>query len=342
MLSMPKVTIAFLSWNRLEYLRPTIQSARECIQYPNLEWIISDNDSNEKGLQDFLKKCGWVDRIIVKKQSHPAAMNEIVELAQGKYLILWPDDMQFIVKGEWLSDLVEILENNQWIGSVALNAFRCCTLKQLFGPTHIYELWNIWTEFRRLKSSYRRSQRLLSSRDFPVRTVGRRMPGIFGCGIPGLTRVDIWRKLGPWREKKYGVELRDSSNGAEGDMVNRFNLSGMPLQTALLEMPVAADIITDPLGCKAKVRKNLRYGVYMPPVDPCGYYYKIHEQAVILKNSQSSKIRDFSEIVQPLGFTVPVDENGDHLKTSINTSIVFDCESNQLVPFPLQNVRKEK
>lgn len=44
--SLPKVTFAILSWNRLHYLKATLESALECIQYPNLEWIVSDKDSD--------------------------------------------------------------------------------------------------------------------------------------------------------------------------------------------------------------------------------------------------------------------------------------------------------
>lgn len=334
---LPRITFSFLSWNRLRYLRPTIESARECVQYPNLEWIVSDNASNEPGMAEYLAALGWADRVIVKSQSHPAAMNQIVQEATGKYLVLWPDDMQFIVRGPWLEDIVEILESNPCVGSVSLNAFRRATLNDLFGRSRPREWWDIWTEYRRFGlAGYRRLRHMASGRGFGMRTAGRRMPGVFGCGIPGLTRIDIWKKLGPWREKKDGVELQDSSMGAEGDMTARFYRSGVPLQAALLDLPVAADIITDPLGCKAKVRKNLRYGVYMPPPDAGGYYYRIHDQRELATRVPKGGILDFSQIVEPLGFLIPVDKNGDHLKTSINTSVVFNCATGQSVPFPLQ------
>jgi hypothetical protein len=48
----PRVTLGLLSWNRLHYLRATLESARRCIQYPNLEWIVVDNESNEPGLRE--------------------------------------------------------------------------------------------------------------------------------------------------------------------------------------------------------------------------------------------------------------------------------------------------
>ncbi len=77
----PRVTLGLLSWNRLHYLRATVESARRCIQYPNLEWIVVDNESTEPGLREYLEGCDWIDRLICKRQSHAEAMNQIMELA---------------------------------------------------------------------------------------------------------------------------------------------------------------------------------------------------------------------------------------------------------------------
>ncbi len=56
----PKISIAFLSWNRLHYLRATVLSAKRCVDYPDIEWIISDNESIESGLRSFVDGLGWV------------------------------------------------------------------------------------------------------------------------------------------------------------------------------------------------------------------------------------------------------------------------------------------
>ena len=128
----PLVTIAFLSWNRRHYLRATLESARRCIVYPELEWIVSDNESEEPGLRDYLENQTWLSRRIYRKQSHAEAMNQIVAEARGTYLLLWPDDAQFMIAGPWLSDLVEILEAHADIGSVTLDALRRQSLRRVF------------------------------------------------------------------------------------------------------------------------------------------------------------------------------------------------------------------
>jgi hypothetical protein len=61
-------------------------------------------------------------------------MNQIVELATGRHLILWPEDMQFVRAGDWLHDIVEILEATPDIGSVLLDFQRRQTLELLFTP----------------------------------------------------------------------------------------------------------------------------------------------------------------------------------------------------------------
>ena len=126
-------------------------------------------------------------------------------------------------------------------------------------------------------------------------------PGICGSGIPSITRTQVWRDLGPWRTVMGGdCSIIDSSLGAEDDMVLRFYNSRRPLQSAFLITPVAADIITDPTGCKAKVRGQFRYGVYMPPPDGI-FYYRIRDITEFSSYTGDMPI-DFTSGVQPIGF----------------------------------------
>jgi glycosyltransferase involved in cell wall biosynthesis len=90
-----------LSWNRLHYLRATLASVRRCLRYPELEWIVSDNESTEPDLRERIESCDGVSHRIFKSQAHAEAMNRIVDLAGREYLILWPDDVQLVVEQEW-------------------------------------------------------------------------------------------------------------------------------------------------------------------------------------------------------------------------------------------------
>ena len=322
---LPLVTIAFLSWNRLHYLRATIESARECIDYPHLEWIISDNKSQEPGLLDYIAGLDWIDVKICSTQSHADAMNELVKIARGRYILIWPDDVQFVKKGAWLVDIIEILEKNPWVGSVGINYLRKITNRRLFTMRR----WLSWRLFLKeifyFRHNFRFPARLRSNRGFEIRTLGHLWPGICGSGIPTLTRTEIWRQMGGWRvrEKRTEQNLIDSSLGAEADMVQRFYERGEPLQQAVLSCPVAADIVTDPIGSKAKVRKGKRFGVYLsPPSMP--YYYQITEE-VDLDLSKPVIPLSFEECVIPLGFLLPMDSKGNLLKAEhINLEVVHE------------------
>lgn len=336
--AIPLVTIAVLSWNRLHYLRATLESAHRCIRYPNIQWIVSDNNSTEPGLREYIEGLDWVQHKIFKTQSHGDAMNQILEMTRGRYLLLWPDDIQFVVAGNWLSSLIEIMEANAGIGSIALDALRLKTLKSLFSGG--IEPGRMLRELFWYRSSFRRPMTLTSADGYRVKTLGWRASGINGSGIPSLCRTWVWRKLGAWRENKgYATGLVDSSGGAEGDMFLRFFNSRLPLQMALPLIPVAGDIITDPTGCKAKVRGNFRYGVYMPPQSADAFYYKILEQSGVAPLDGELPL-SFSQLIKPVGFSIPVDADGDRLKCPINTSVVYDIRNGEDVKYPLTFTRR--
>jgi hypothetical protein len=333
-MKLPRITLAFLSWNRLHYLRAALESARRCIRYPDLEWIVSDNESIEPGLRSYIEGLPWVDRRLFRKQTHADAMNELVALATGDLILIWPEDVQFVVEGDWLQDVAEIVMSHPHIGSVGLDGVRASTLRSYFQPDRSARWRRRWADIRRYGTRARTQHSHVSSRGFELRTLGDAVPGICGSGIPTLTRTSVWRELGPWRAAARGhAKLVDSSLGAEDDMVSRFNAWGRPLQMAVPMLPVAADILTDPLGCKAKVRGRFRYGVYMPPPEGT-FYYRIRPQSELADRGGDLPLT-FTDVAQPIGFRLPLDAGGERLKFPINTSVVFDIEKGCAVRHPL-------
>ena len=101
-------------------------------------------------------------------------------------------------------------------------------------------------------------------------------------------------------------------------MIERVRSMGLRLQLAIPQVPLAADIINDDIGCKAKVRKGVRYGNYTPPPGGGTYYYAIRSSDDRLQAAPSDRPLSFSECVEPLGFTIPRDDKGDRLKASFN------------------------
>lgn len=317
-MSRPSLTVAVLSWNRLFYLRATLESARRCIRLPDIEWIVSDNNSVEPGLRAYVEGLDWVQHKWFRTQTHAEAMNEIVARASGDYVVIWPEDVQFVVEGDWMAPLLETLEAHPWIGSVGLNFLRRKTVRRLLGRPALSDLGPVLGDLRRGRLRWpRRVQEL--------RTFGWRLPGVIASGIPSLTRRSAWRDLGPWKvSDPHQANLIDSSLGAEDAMIATFQSSGQAWHQATLMRPVAADIINDALGCKAKIRRGKRYGRYTPPAEG-DFYYEIRNEGELPADEDGYPL-SFEKHVRPLGFSLPLDAQGDLLKASIDTSIVNEVE----------------
>jgi glycosyltransferase involved in cell wall biosynthesis len=316
----PLVSIAVISFNRLHYLKATLESAKECIQYPNIEWIVSDNSSKEPGLREYLEGLDWVQVKIFGDQSHADAMNEIVSVAKGEYLFIWPEDVQFVVKGDWLIDVIDILKTHTDIGSIGLNFLRKKTYKSLLTFRKWFQFKLVAAELYYFKMKFRFSRNIVSSRGFKAFTLGFVWPGICGSGIPSVARTQVWKDIGPWKSTKTATtaNIIDSSLGSEEDMVKRFYKKGIPLQQACLYISVAADIINDSIGAKAKVRKGFRYGNYTAPANGHFYYELINQDKI---DSKVEHPIAFEDIITPIFFTLPLDENGNMLKAAINMSV---------------------
>lgn len=323
-MKLPTVTIGIISCNRLKYLKATLESAKRCIQYPNLQWIVVDNASEEDGLVGYLKAQNFIDDLVLNEernpqQEHTNAMNEIIKRAKGEYVFIWPEDVQFTMEGEWLADYVEILENNPWIGSLCINALRNKTLKNTLGISRFKEWKKALVELKTFGKEYRKQKVLRSSRGLKFFSMGWKEEGIIGSGIPSLGRTSMWKTLGPWISKGARPGLVDSSGGGEDEMLQRWREAKWPLHRVIPALPVAADIVTDDIGCKAKVRQNIRYGFY-PDAEDGSFYYRIDSEKNYFPMSEISFPIGFEDIIKPVGFSLPLDENGSLIKSSINES----------------------
>lgn len=309
-MNVPIVTVAVVSYNRLHYLRALIASARRCIDYPALEWIVVDGASVEPGLHEYLESLDFLDRLIVRDCTQAEAMNEIVERARGEFLLMLPEDLQFIRRGRWLADMVEIAARPE-VGHVQFDAQRRKTLRRHFveRPRHVHG--------HPIPGLRARPQRLRASSGAEFIGYGDAREPIGAAGIVTFVRTEIRRALGPWRENRALTTIQDSGLGAEADMIDRASRAGLDLEAFLMRIPAAADVVTDPRGTKARVRfGNRRYGRYVPPpLD--GLYYRVWDEGEVARFADLEPAPGFEDIVEPLGFDLPLDEHGDLLKTNV-------------------------
>ena len=304
----PKVTLGIVSCNRLHYLKALIESALYCIEYDNLEWIIVDNASVESGLNEYVEGLSFVQRKMFRSDRNPASefaegLNYIIEESSAEYVLLLSDDIQFIVKGAWMHDLVECAQTFSNLGTVDIDALRRQTCGRYFSTRS-----NLWDKWLRPKKWNR--YRVSSGTEFLG--YGEQKDGVAGAGILTFARKATWQRLGPW-EANSSQTVGDSTAGAEDEMLTRYRHSGMQLERFVMRMPVAATLITDERGTMARIRGNRRYGSYWgPPRDK--FYYDIVGQGDLENYPYGSGPIAFEDIVNPRGFDLPLDEFGNVLK----------------------------
>lgn len=223
-----------------------------------------------------------------------------------------PEDVQFVVRGNWLHDFVEIASQPA-VGHVQFDAQRRSTLRRHFVEARVAVRGrSIEIPFAR-----RRPRRLVTSAGREFIGYGSRREPVGAAGIVTFVETSIRRRLGPWRTRPLTAAFEDSSLGAEADMIERWRASDLELEAFLARVPVAADIVTDPRGTKARIRSgNRRYGRYAPPVEG-RLYYRIWEDAELDELARLEPAPAFEDIVRPLGFQLPLDEDGNLLKTNV-------------------------
>jgi glycosyltransferase involved in cell wall biosynthesis len=306
----PLVTIGVVSYNRLHYLRALMASARECVRYPSLQWIVVDGNSVEPGLREYVEGLDFVDRKVFRDCTHAEAMNEIVELAEGEYLMMLPEDVQFVRRGPWLTDLVELVRDHPDVGHVQFDAQRRITLRRHFVDRR--------RTVRGRRLPVRRAPRRLTTASGAVFLgYGELREPVGAAGIVTFVRTELRRALGPWRANPELTTMQDSGLGAEADMIERYRRSGLRLEAFLLRYPAVADVVTDPRGTKARVRfGNRRYGLYAPP--PQGdLYYRMWDEGELGRFAHLEPAPGFEDYVEPLGFELPLDEHGSLRKANV-------------------------
>ena len=320
-MSAPLVTIGVVSYNRLHYLRALLESARECVRYPAVQWVVVDGNSVEPGLREYVESCDFVQHKVFADCTHAEAMNRIVDLAEGECLMILPEDVQFVLRGRWLEDMVELVREHQEVGHVQFDAQRRKTLRRHFAESRVR------LRGRRLPVR-RRVRRLVTSSGQVFLGYGSEREPIGGAGIVTFCRTELRRRLGPWRTTPSAARLEDSGLGAEADMIRRYQVSGLELEAFLMRFPAVADVVTDPRGTKARIRLgNRRYGLYRPP--PAGnLYYRIRDESELARFEHLEPAPGFEDFVEPIGFELPLDEQGDLLKVSV----INETEPYELIP----------
>jgi GT2 family glycosyltransferase len=113
-----KVSIIVVTYNALEYVKLTLQSIRDKTSDPH-EVIVVDNAS-EQDTREYLKSLDWIRLILNDTNSLYAAANNQGILAsdeQSGYILFLNSDVE-VLRGDWLSKMIEVIESKPNVGIV--------------------------------------------------------------------------------------------------------------------------------------------------------------------------------------------------------------------------------
>ncbi len=117
-----KATICIVNYKTLEFTRLCLRSIRKFTRYPH-EVVVIDNGSADESL-DYLKNLDWI-RLIERDNSadpsggysHGAALQLALDNCDTEFFISMHSDT-FVLKENWLSDLIGYFGNNERIACV--------------------------------------------------------------------------------------------------------------------------------------------------------------------------------------------------------------------------------
>ena len=295
-----KVSFGIINYNRLFYLKSCAESLMESVKdYDGeLEFICIDDNSKEKGTQEYLQSLsdrGWkvinqqdhrikekTDIKIIKDliDEYSVALNIFCQESSGELLVPLQGDMQFIRKN-WLQDYVSLFSERGDIFVAVLDAQRKVRLDDAYFINHSKHGNNVFAVN-------------------PTRIV----PGAGDCFYKReyIDAMDGWQV--------------GESNNAE-DIFTITASKMFPNKKVYMPwIPVSIAIYTDPRGTMGRVRGNIRYGLYWEALKNNMYY-----KWVDLKDLKINKHRPFSieELASPNGdWEMPIDEQGNWKKNPIN------------------------
>ena len=126
----PLVTVHITSYNRFLQLKSLVESFVQCNEYENVEMIIVDNGSTDYRLLDYYQKLDlpFPFRLIRNETNdYPRciwrAKNQARAAAKGKYFLDIPDDHQFVRKGNWIGECLDIYASLNKVGCIVLYAY---------------------------------------------------------------------------------------------------------------------------------------------------------------------------------------------------------------------------
>lgn len=299
----PLVSVGVVNCNRLHYLKSCLESFLECTQdYPNKEVVVVDNASTEEGTEEYLQDLESRGHRVIRMEARDPSnefakgLNTIVRETSGDYLVILQGDMQFTLRGGWLSKYVKLYQSSPMVGCITFDAQRTVTnASAQFSPPADVEGFKFLADFNRPRTS---------------------------GAADVMYHRQVLNALGPWAEQN---DQHEYTGDSETKMLNRVKeilsqVPDLPWWTIMPLYPVAVSIYTDSRGTNARIRNFRRYGDYWAPKVGNTYYEIKDYDEVVGSEAYLTRTMPWSieEVAVAAGdWSLPKDATGGWLKNPI-------------------------
>ncbi len=264
-----KILLAFMSCNRLHYLRNCVSSILEFIDLDDAEVLVVDNGSTENGMVNYLNEIQ--NKVTIKRFEDRVphelyrAMNYVIKYCRKHKISVVnfiQDDYQFLFHRDGILDEVrDILNKHSDVGQINSNLlWKRKYIKWSKSKKKAFKT----VKARRSKVNYA----ILSAKWFRL------------CD-GGFTRTSIYKKIGLY-PKAVSYDQDYKKTKGFGKKRYKKNLNGeMWFQSKCYRLGLKRSMCLFPnmgmMSSCAYVRGNLRFGDYFSP--PNDYYLKILDEA---------------------------------------------------------------
>ena len=114
----PLVSVVFVSYNRVNLLRQSVQAFRDCCTYPHLEFVLAD-DGSSATQQEQMSGLGF-DQLLFSRRNigMGANTNKGIRAAKGDYVFQIQDDFLCTRRCDFIQEGLEILRDCSQVGMV--------------------------------------------------------------------------------------------------------------------------------------------------------------------------------------------------------------------------------
>ena len=290
------LTIGITSFNRFYYLSSLLDSLALCLPSDvACKIIIADNSSQEPSLREFISNPSiYQEKLSPHKlqiiscipehwtEAEYLARNAILEHAEGKYLMFLQDDLQCVVKGLFLKDHMQLLDDSN-CSIILLTAVRKCTIaRKLHNPIrHHFTKSSAWETFHP---------------HFPTM---------------GLALREIYEKTGPYQTPQRIWGLNGELNYSE-----RVQQAFPDKCNFMSHIPPFCGVWNDPRGHYSFIRNGVRYGHYLAAPSSDNLYYEILSEDTLAQLHREPLPVGFSDVAFPIQWDYAKDQDGDQFKYS--------------------------